>query len=146
MLLHRQWIYRLWDLPHLLPESLSSSAKRPKRKAVPLPHIVPMLKMNGSTPPPPNTLSRSSRDKNFFDRQLLESSWNVMAHRDAREGKWRGNWRMEWVAGNLHTTSEHGVCNREQCPAVWKTAGHCATSSVQHPTIELLARLTHRRQ
>ena len=41
--------------------------------------------------------------------QVLESSWNVMAHGDAREGKWRGNWRMEWVASTLHTTSEHGV-------------------------------------
>ena len=40
---------------------------------------------------------------------LLQSSWNVMAHGDAREGKWRGNWRMEWVASTLHTTSEHGV-------------------------------------
>ena len=26
-----------------------------------------------------------------------------------REGKWRGNWRMEWVASTFHTTSEHGV-------------------------------------
>ena len=25
------------------------------------------------------------------------------------EGKWRENWRMEWVASTLHTTSEHGV-------------------------------------
>jgi hypothetical protein len=32
-----------------------------------------------------------------------------MAHGDAREGKWKGNWRMEWVASTLHTTSEHGV-------------------------------------
>jgi len=24
-----------------------------------------------------------------------------MAHGDAREGKWRGNWRMEWVACTL---------------------------------------------
>jgi hypothetical protein len=32
-----------------------------------------------------------------------------MAHRDAREGKWRGNRQMEWVASNLRTTSEHGV-------------------------------------
>ena len=39
----------------------------------------------------------------------VESSWNVMAHGDAREGKWRGNWRMEWVASTLHTTSEHGI-------------------------------------
>jgi len=28
-----------------------------------------------------------------------------MAHGDAREGKWRWNWRMEWVASTLHTTS-----------------------------------------
>ena len=39
----------------------------------------------------------------------VESSWNVMAHGDAREGKWRGNWRMEWVASTLHITSERGV-------------------------------------
>jgi hypothetical protein len=39
----------------------------------------------------------------------VESSWNVMAHGDARAGKWRGNWRMEWVASTLHTISEHGV-------------------------------------
>jgi hypothetical protein len=32
-----------------------------------------------------------------------------MAHGEAREGKWSGNWRMEWVASTLHTTSEHGV-------------------------------------
>ena len=40
---------------------------------------------------------------------LLDSIWNVMAHGDAREGKWRGNWQMQWVASTLHTTSEHGV-------------------------------------
>jgi hypothetical protein len=39
----------------------------------------------------------------------VESSWNVMAHGDAQEGKWRENWRMEWVASSLHATSEHGV-------------------------------------
>jgi len=33
-----------------------------------------------------------------------------MAHGDARE-KWRRNWRMEWVASTLHTTSEHGISN-----------------------------------
>jgi len=37
------------------------------------------------------------------------SSWNVIAKDDAREGKWRGNWRMECVASTLHTTSEHGL-------------------------------------
>jgi len=40
---------------------------------------------------------------------VLDSSWNVIAHGDAQEGKWRGNWRMQWVASTLHTTSEHGV-------------------------------------
>ena len=32
-----------------------------------------------------------------------------MAHGDSRKGKWRGNWRMQWVASTLHTTSERGV-------------------------------------
>ena len=32
-----------------------------------------------------------------------------MAHGDAQEGKWKVDWRMEWVASNLNTTSEHGV-------------------------------------
>jgi len=27
----------------------------------------------------------------------------------AGDGKWRWNWRMEWVASTLHATSEHGV-------------------------------------
>ena len=39
----------------------------------------------------------------------IESSWNVMARGNAREGKWRGNWRMQWVYSTLHTASEHGV-------------------------------------
>ena len=37
-----------------------------------------------------------------------ESSWNLMAHGDAREGKWRGNWRIEWVA-STHTLPRHMV-------------------------------------
>jgi len=40
---------------------------------------------------------------------FVESSWNVMAHGEARVGKWEGNWRMEWIANTLHTTSEYGV-------------------------------------
>ena len=39
----------------------------------------------------------------------IDSSWNLMAHGDARERKWKGNWRMGWVASTLHTTWEHGV-------------------------------------
>ena len=34
-------------------------------------------------------------------RLVVEASWNVVAHGDAREGEWRGNWRMEWVASTL---------------------------------------------
>jgi hypothetical protein len=41
--------------------------------------------------------------------EVLDSSWNVMTYGEAPEGKWRGNWRMEWVASTLHTTSELGV-------------------------------------
>jgi len=41
--------------------------------------------------------------------EYVDCVWNVMAHGDAREGKWRGNWRMEWVASTLHTTSERGI-------------------------------------
>jgi hypothetical protein len=41
----------------------------------------------------------------------VKSTWNVMAHGDPGEGKWRGNWRMEWVPSTLHTTSEHAVSN-----------------------------------
>ena len=37
---------------------------------------------------------------------VVDFSWNVMAHGDAREGKSRGNWRMELVASNLHTASD----------------------------------------
>ena len=40
---------------------------------------------------------------------FVDSSWNVMAHGNTHEGKWKGNWRMEWIASTLHTTSEHGV-------------------------------------
>jgi len=39
----------------------------------------------------------------------VDCSWNVMAHGDTREGKWRVNWWMEWVASTFHTTSQHGV-------------------------------------
>ena len=45
----------------------------------------------------------------MYGGKEVDSSWNVMAHSDAREGKWRGNWWMEWVASTLHVTSEHGV-------------------------------------
>jgi hypothetical protein len=45
-----------------------------------------------------------------------------MAHVDARERKWRGNWRMEWVASTLHTTSQHGVSTITTADAHTSTA------------------------
>jgi hypothetical protein len=56
------------------------------------------------TYPPPRFNMLRKRTNSY-----VESSWNVMAHGDARAGMWRGNWRMEWVAITLHTTSEHGI-------------------------------------
>ena len=53
---------------------------------------------------------------------LVESSWNVMGQGDAREGKWKGNWRMEWVASTLHTTSERGVSSITTADAHTSTA------------------------
>ena len=41
-----------------------------------------------------------------LESDLVESSWNVMAHGDARE-KWRGKRRMEWVTNKRHVTAEH---------------------------------------
>jgi len=57
---------------------------------------------------PRGRLGPEHEDTRSF-KPSVESSWNVMAHGDAREGKWRGNRQMEWVASTLHTTSEHGV-------------------------------------
>ena len=50
-----------------------------------------------------------NREQTVVGNSVLDSSWNVMAHGDAREGNWRGNWRIEWVARTLNTTTEHGV-------------------------------------
>jgi hypothetical protein len=45
---------------------------------------------------------------------VVESSWNVMAHGDAREEKWRGNKRMEWVTSKRHMTAEHRLTRAVQ--------------------------------
>jgi len=37
----------------------------------------------------------------WAEEEKVECVWNLMAHGDAQEGKWRGNWRMEWVAITL---------------------------------------------
>jgi hypothetical protein len=58
-----------------------------------------------------------------LDVQGVESSWNVMAHGDARKGKWKGNWRMEWVASALYKTSEN------RSPSITTADAHTSASS-----------------
>ena len=67
--------------------------------------------LNWNVPSNLVSVNRSSFSKDVISKinVFVESSWNVMSHGDAREGKWKGNWRMEWVDSTLHTTSEHGV-------------------------------------
>jgi len=68
-------------------------------------HIVQRFKIDEALPPLPSMPSWHAQGP----LDVVNSSWNVMAHGDAREEKWRGNWRMKWVASTLHTISEHGV-------------------------------------
>ena len=42
---------------------------------------------------------RASNDPYLYVRVYCVR--NVVTHGDAREGKWRGNWRMQWVASTL---------------------------------------------
>jgi len=44
----------------------------------------------------------------------IESSWNVMAHGDTQEEKWRGNKRMEWVTSKCHMTAERRLAQAVQ--------------------------------
>jgi hypothetical protein len=57
-----------------------------------------------------------SRAKGLMYITWKYSSFRVQLKRDGTRwrtggegGKWRGIWRMEWVASTLHTTSEYGV-------------------------------------
>ena len=55
---------------------------------------------------PHNTEILAGVNLDNFNERLVR----VQLKRDGtRDGKWRGNRRMEWVASTLHTTSEHGV-------------------------------------
>ena len=62
---------------------------------------------NRNQPDPQSSVSaaclQSSRGCSWGLRscRMLELVRNLVAHADAREGKWRGNWRMEWVASTL---------------------------------------------
>jgi len=60
-----------------------------------------------------------------------------MAHGDEREGKWRGNWRMEWVASTLYTSPEHGVSSI--------TVADAHTSAASRLNLNGLVRFAERR-
>jgi len=77
-------------------------------------HLVPSMRVGGAIPPLPLhasiawigiALRFTFQNKNFPPelQLLVDSSWNVMAHGEAREGKWRKNWRMKCVASTLHS-------------------------------------------
>ena len=57
-------------------------------------------------PPFTHILLDSGRKNN---PSVLRSGWNVMAHGDAQGRKWRGKWRMEWVASILFTLPRNMV-------------------------------------
>ena len=44
-----------------------------------------------------------------FSETLVEWKRNLVAHGDAREEKWRGKKRMEWVASSLQHDSEQSI-------------------------------------
>ena len=67
-----------------------------------------------------------------------------MAHSDAREGKWRRNWRMEWVASTLHTTSEHGVSSITTADA-HTSAASSRLNWRPHADLNALVRFAERR-
>jgi hypothetical protein len=70
-----------------------------------------VLSLIPTPPPPPLNQTGQLVSRQTFNHfhahsiiknlENVESSWNVIAHGDAREGKWRGNRRMEWVASTL---------------------------------------------
>jgi len=57
-------------------------------------------------------IQKASQVRPQENRSILESGRLQLKCDDTRwrrEGKWSGNWRMEWVASTLHTTSKRGV-------------------------------------
>jgi hypothetical protein len=70
-----------------------------------------------------NMCRKRARTLRMYRVFAVDSGWNVVAHGDTREGKWRGNWRMKCVASTLHTTSEHGVSSITTADAHTSAAG-----------------------
>ena len=56
-----------------------------------------------------------------------------MAHGDAWERKWRGNWRMEWVESSLHNGLEHCVSSITTNHKSWCAHFGCQQSTQLTP-------------
>jgi len=64
---------------------------------------------------PVQSLAVSFRNaRNVCNARWADCFWNVMAHGDAREEKWRGKWRMEWVTSKRRITAEHRLARAVQ--------------------------------
>jgi hypothetical protein len=114
----------------------------------------------------PEKVDESFSDvSSLTDTLLVDSSWNMMAHGDAQEGKWRGNWRMEWVAStrassittaDAHTSAASSRLNwgprrfKWTRPFRWKTkSGFCVCaitfqkqSTAEYSTLYTRCRIT----
>ena len=71
----------------------------------------------------------------FTKRRTVDSSWNVMAHGDARERKWRGNWRMEW--GSQYTSHYPGTWCILHYYSWWRTPRLPAVDCTDVPPADL---------
>ena len=68
---------------------------------------------------PPNLVKWDQRTKEC--QTVIRVQFKCDGTRWHTGGKWRGNWRMEWVASTLHTTSELGVSSIR---ALWNVMAH----------------------
>jgi hypothetical protein len=102
--------------------------KRLETEAAHPPQTLPALKMCGVTPSLPLHKVTTPEEKTlpfcvavcrslFYKKKIawVECVRNLMAHGDACEGKWRGNWRMG--SQYSHTTSERGVSSNTTADA-----------------------------
>ena len=56
-----------------------------------------------------STAPRQTDNSKTKGTYIVELVRNLVAHGDAREEKWRGNWRMEWVASTLTPPPQRGI-------------------------------------
>ena len=87
---HNQFLFRPWHFQEV------EAARFPDMK------MVRLSVLRTKPPLPPREI------------YLVEICWYVMVHGDAREEKWGGNKRMEWVTSKCHMTAEHRLARAVQ--------------------------------